>query len=187
MEKLYCYVDETGQHTEGALFVVSVVIARENRDEVEQLLEQIERETGKRSAKWMKTRFDIRQEYLHRVFAEPIFKGCLFYAKTEGTRHYKPLTLVAIASAVQACRHTSHYKASVFIDGLKKPEQRAVSTGLHRIGVITEKVRGVTDESSAFIRLADAVAGLVREAEEGQFSSRLLRRQGEASGFLRLV
>ncbi len=50
-DKLFCYVDETGQHTYGALFVVSVVIAGKERDELFKICETIETKTGKRT-KW---------------------------------------------------------------------------------------------------------------------------------------
>lgn len=187
MERLYCYVDETGQHTNGTIFVVSVVVAREDRDDLGRLLERIETETGKKATKWMKTRRDIREAYLLAIFNSPAFKGQLFYASSKGTKDYKPLTLIAIASAIRASRRSDTYKASVFIDGLKRAEHRSVSTGLHRIGVMTEKVRGVTDESSAFIRLADAVAGVAREAEEGQTWAKNLCERGKASGTLRAI
>ena len=31
MQKLYCYVDETGQNTEGDLFVVSIVLTEKEK------------------------------------------------------------------------------------------------------------------------------------------------------------
>ena len=49
-QKLYCYVDETGQDTEGRLFLVSVVITEQEREEFARELEQIESEPGIRLA-----------------------------------------------------------------------------------------------------------------------------------------
>ena len=40
-KKLYCYVDETGQDTEGDIFIVTVVVP-ENRDGVLEYLGRIE-------------------------------------------------------------------------------------------------------------------------------------------------
>lgn len=51
MLKLYCYVDESGQDTEGRLFIVGGVITTQERDELTALCEQIERNVGKRN-KW---------------------------------------------------------------------------------------------------------------------------------------
>jgi hypothetical protein len=41
-EKLYCYVDETGQDTRGDLYIVSVVVADDERDRSIELCEAIE-------------------------------------------------------------------------------------------------------------------------------------------------
>jgi hypothetical protein len=47
VHKLYCYVDESGQDTEGQFFIVSVVVTGRERDEVTRQLEQIEHQSGK--------------------------------------------------------------------------------------------------------------------------------------------
>ena len=45
MSKIYCYVDESGQHTQGDFFSVAVVIVNttELRDEGERMLLEVER------------------------------------------------------------------------------------------------------------------------------------------------
>ncbi len=43
-QKLYCYVDETGQDTEGHLFLVSVVVTEQERESFARELERIEAE-----------------------------------------------------------------------------------------------------------------------------------------------
>jgi hypothetical protein len=40
--KLYAYVDETGQDTQGTMFLVSVVVAGETRDAARRVLQDIE-------------------------------------------------------------------------------------------------------------------------------------------------
>lgn len=47
-QKLYCYVDETGQDTEGQLFLVSVVVTEQEQESFAHELERIEAESGKR-------------------------------------------------------------------------------------------------------------------------------------------
>ena len=54
--KLYCYVDETGQDTKGALFVVSVAVTKKDRDELRELLAKLEKASGKGKTKWVRTR-----------------------------------------------------------------------------------------------------------------------------------
>ena len=51
-QKLYAYVDESGQDTEGRFFVVSVVLFGTDRDTVLARLEALEARTGKGRVKW---------------------------------------------------------------------------------------------------------------------------------------
>lgn len=52
MEKLNIYVDESGQDTGGTYFVVVVVIlVKDTYTDLEELLERIEHETGRRKKK----------------------------------------------------------------------------------------------------------------------------------------
>ena len=55
-QKLYAYVDESGQDTAGRLFVVSVLLLAEERDALLPRLEGIETRSGKQNTKWQKTR-----------------------------------------------------------------------------------------------------------------------------------
>jgi len=46
MQKIYCYVDESGQDTEGAYFIVVVVILDQHSvNEIEKMIGKIERES----------------------------------------------------------------------------------------------------------------------------------------------
>lgn len=45
-QKLYCYVDEIGQDTEGQLFLVSVVVTEQEQEAFARELERIEAESG---------------------------------------------------------------------------------------------------------------------------------------------
>jgi hypothetical protein len=56
-QKLYCYVDETGQDTKGGLFLVALVVTDEQRGMVASEAERIEERTGKGALKWRKISF----------------------------------------------------------------------------------------------------------------------------------
>lgn len=64
IHKLYCFVDETGQDTLGALFVVAIVVTDERQQELEKYLEILERASGKHKRKWVKSRDQERQMYI---------------------------------------------------------------------------------------------------------------------------
>lgn len=152
-----------GQDTQGALFVVSVAVAKEDREELRQLLAEIEKTTGKGKTKWVNTRKQFKIAYLEKILILRTFRHKIFYSLSKETKTYREITLVTIASAITASKEEGEYEALVFIDGLQKSEVKKVATGLRKIGVRTEKVRGIRDESDEFIRLTDAVAGLIRE------------------------
>ena len=178
VQKLYCYVDETGQDTKGKYFIVSVIIAQADRDQLVELLEALEQATGKKATKWQKTAKEIKRRFIEQVLQNNLFQGKIFYSKYEDAATYQELTVLTVAAAIHSAKRQDKYKASIFIDGLQKSEVMVVGAKLRKIGVSTEKVRGVRDESHAIIRLADAIAGFIREYEEGREYARVLYELG---------
>lgn len=92
--------------------------------------------------------------------------GRLYYAHYQETRAYTDLT---IRSTAEALRHATQepYQATVIIDGLGRSERHRVAAGLRQRSIPVHKVRGIRDQADEFIRLADAVAGWVRDSLEG--------------------
>ncbi len=165
-EKIYCYVDETGQDARSDYFIVSVVATKKDRNKLIKLLLKIETETNKKATKWLKTKREYQAAYIEKVFSCNEFKNSIFYLLTKETKAFKDTTIVTVASAINETKSKEKYKASVFIDGLERSSVRDVATGLRRVGLKIEKVRGVRDESYPLIRLADAMAGLIRKKHE---------------------
>ena len=55
------------------------------------------------------------------------------------------------------------------MDGLTRYAQATFTNSLRARGIARKKVRGVRDEqSNAGVRLADALCGLIRDAEDGE-------------------
>jgi len=53
------------------------------------------------------------------------------------------------------------------VDGLRKKELAIFTKGLRDLKIKTKKIRGVKkDENNVFIRLVDAVCGLIRDSYE---------------------
>lgn len=63
MERLYCYVGETGQDTRDRFFVVAVLIVGRERDELEAFLASCERDTRKHERKWTGSKTTVRLAY----------------------------------------------------------------------------------------------------------------------------
>jgi len=61
------------------------------------------------------------------------------------------------------------FSATVLVDGLSnQTEVRHFTHILRSLRITIRKVRGMKDESNSLIRLADALAGFVRDFIEGQ-------------------
>lgn len=186
MQKLYCYVDTTGQDTKGDLFLVSVVVTGAERDNLGELLGKIEQQSGKRAKKWSKAEDAKRSAYVRQVPQEPAFKGKLHFAVYRDSTEYLGLTAQTVAGTIT--RHTRQpYRAIVIVDGLRKSERRAFAVALRELGVRTEKVRGATERADVFIRLADALCGFLRDGFTGREEFRRIIARATQEGFLTQV
>ena len=168
-QKLYAYVDESGQDTEGRFFVVSVVLVGTERDTVLQRLEALEARSGKGYVKWHRARYAFRQAYIDGLTGIPALTASIFAATFRQARNYFALTVESTARAITTKTQGHAYKVTVFVDGLTRHERVTFIASLRTHGITRKKVRGVRDEqSNAGIRLADALCGLIRDAEDGE-------------------
>jgi hypothetical protein len=142
--------------------------------------------SGKQARKWAKARPRHRESYIQRVIGQRELSGHLYYSYYRDTRTYIDLTILSTAKAIlDAARDP--YQATIFVDGLGRPERHRFSAGLRKLRVRVNKVRGVKDQSEEFIRLADAVAGFVRDALQGDPAMQALFEQAKRNGFLKEV
>lgn len=185
-QKLYAYVDESGQDTLGELFLVSVVVTGEAREGLRKKLRTIERVSGKQAKKWRKARLTERATYLRSVFQLSELRGCIYYARYHDTRAYVDLMILSTAKALYA-QGAEWPQATVIVDGLSRPERPRFAAGLRKLRIRVHKVRGARDQSDELIRLADAIAGGVRDSLEGDTIMRPLFEQAERRGVVREV
>jgi len=167
MQTFYCYADETGQDTKGRFFLVSVIIMGKDREEIRNKLQKIEQESGKGKKKWTKATLSQKRAYIERILSKGLFDGRIFYSTFSHTTDYPSLIIKTLAQAISKAAR-GDYKAVIFIDGLGKVERRTVGSGLRKQGIRIRKVRGLRHDSDEFIRVADAVAGFVRDYFEGK-------------------
>ena len=164
--KLYTYVDETGQDTQGQLFVVSVIVIKVEREPLRQALQEVERSSRKLDKKWKKSRPAQREAYMRDVLNLEALHGSLYYSVYRNARNYVDLTIQSTAQAILGNIEPPD-QSTVLVDGLARSERRRFAQGLRNQGVPVDKVRGVRDESDILIRLADALAGFVRNGIDG--------------------
>lgn len=161
-QKLYAYVDESGQDTRGEIFLVSVVVVGKQRDLLRDFLKKIEEETRKHKKKWSRTPVNRREDYMGRIIESKKFTGLVYLSHYKKAEIYIDLTILATAKAV--LDHVQQpYQLRVYVDGLTAADQLKFTAGLRKLHVKTRLVKGMRDESDEFIRLADAMAGFVRD------------------------
>jgi hypothetical protein len=167
-KKLYAYIDESGQDTKGFVFVVSILVLGGEVDGICKELEKVEVESRKKNTKWNKSHHEFRKVYIESLLRIESLKGTIFFEMFSDTKKYIELTSFATAKAILKKSGGDEYKVTVFVDGFKKKEVEVFSRGLRDLRIKTRKIRGVKkDENNAFIRLVDAICGLVRDKEDG--------------------
>ncbi len=165
-QKLYCYVDETGQDTQGRFFLVALVIVDQEREDLRGHLKRREKRSGKAAKKWTQATLEQKKGYLTEILQTHALQGKIFYREFAHTTDYLACTLETIAQGV-AKKAGQEDRVTVIIDSLGKREGKVVGARLRKQGVRVEKVRGVPHKSDEFIRLADAMAGFIRDFLEG--------------------
>lgn len=162
--KLYCYVDETGQDTAGRFFAVSALITEAERERLLKELEAIEQESGKGNTKWKKARPVARKKYIERIAELSDLYERVFFATYRDSKEYLVHTADTIAKSLRQKRGD---QAIIYVDALSEAEQPKLKRQLRPSVRIPTQVRGVRrEENNAFIRLVDAICGLVRDADE---------------------
>jgi hypothetical protein len=164
MQKLYCYVDESGQDTQGLLFLVccTIILTAEKEQRLEKELAVIERAIRKKY-KWIRTREHIKINYLERLLRLHSLKGSIFIKRFSNTIKYLDKTIEAITRSIREIKDRKSYEAKIFIDALSASQARVVAVGLRRRDIRVEKVRGLKDSQKALLRLSDAMSGLTRD------------------------
>jgi hypothetical protein len=186
MQKLYAYVDESGQETGGAIFLVSVVIIGKERDDLADWLIDVEKTTKKGVRKWMKADDTKRTAYMQAVLSTSLFRGKLLYGVHRNTREYVQATVETTAAAIVATAQ-DEYKATVVVDGLRGVERQRFAVALRQRGIRTEKVRGAEEQRDPLVRLADALCGFLRDADGGREAYQKLRDRAIAEGIITQV
>lgn len=187
MQTLYCYVDESGADTKGRIYVVAVPTFGDSRDEMRLACEEFEWASNKYKRKWGGTRPERRLEYLRLIFADKRFKGCLRYAIFYDTE-YEANTVQAIARAARF-NAPDKFDLKVYVDALSKTQRASYMRDLNKKwGIRGADMRGIAkDENEALVRLADAIAGFVRDILLGALDmqgAKALYEKAKQSGFL---
>lgn len=164
MQKVYCFVDESGQDTLGSFFVVATLVVKNEKEKIEKQIEDLEKETGKRKAKWNKAVHSERIDFVTKLISNKSIKGNLYYSLFEGIG-YDFFTILSIAKVINQIDLKVKQKIAIYVDGLTKNKALKYTVELRKLGVKNCRVKGVRkDENNVFIRIVDSIAGFTRYA-----------------------
>jgi hypothetical protein len=185
-QKLYAYVEESGQETQGRIFVVTVVISDQRDPQLITLCEAYEHASQKGRTKWHGTNPKARLEFMRLVIGDSRFRGVLCFAKLQHKVHpdFDQFTVSTLAAVIRSKLDGSHYVVEAWVDGLSETKRAEYANYLRDQGlrnVFLHRVR--KEESNTLIRLADALAGLLRDAiEETHPEAVRLAQRGRQNG-----
>jgi Protein of unknown function (DUF3800) len=153
-------IDESGVHAQTGKSVIALVCVESKCTvKVEALISKAELRSGIKTFHWSKRNWEMRRAFIQTV-APGEFKLKLAYVQN-------PIILGdAILSALPILLSDQRI-SMILIDGDKsKIYSKKLKKVLRDRGVSAKKIRFVNDESFPVVRLADAVAGLARAANE---------------------
>ncbi len=183
MQRLYCYVDETGQDVTSAFFIVVAVVNDRRQDLLRH--ERVEIETVARTGqrKWHKSRPERRLGYLQLVLQRQVAAGEVHFGRYRKPLPYFFVLLDTIERGITQ-KAQGAYQATVFVDGIDKKKAQELTNALRLRRVRLGLVRSRRDESEPLIRLADMWAGGIRDALPGERQAQGLMDRATLSGYL---
>lgn len=167
MQKLYCYVDETGQDASSQFFIVVAIVSSGDQHALRERLIQIEKKAKTGHRKWHKSKSERRIAYLRQVLNERICENGVHFGYFQKPLPYFLPILEALETAIKS-KAEKDYQAIISIDGIDKKKAAELTNALRLRGIKLRFVRGARDESEPLIRLADMWAGCLRGAFSGK-------------------
>ena len=117
MQKLYCYVDETGQDSRSEVFIVVAIISSNDQAYIRKQLTDIEGVAKTHKLKWHKTRHDRRMHYLTLILDKKIAAGDVYTARYQKPiPYFFPMIDVLEKAIKEAAKDL--YRANIYIDGI---------------------------------------------------------------------
>jgi hypothetical protein len=186
MQKLYCYIDETGQDAASELFIVVAVVSDKEQNLLREQLLEIESlsKIGKR--KWHKSRSDRRKEYLRLVLEKRAGKGEIYFNSYKKPLPYFLPMLETLEKAILD-KAEKEYRTIVYVDGIDKKKAIELTNALRLRKIKLRLVKSRRDESEPLIRLADRWAGCIRAALSGRTEEQEILKQAKHQKYLQEI
>ena len=164
-QKLYCYVDETGQDAGSEFFIVAAVVAWDDMETLRSSLVAMEKQLNVGSKKWHKLRQASRVGFLNAFLGEKYQNLKIYFGRFKKPILYYFPTLEVVQKALAS--FPQPVEAVVSIDGLDSISAKKMTNALRTNRLRLKLVKCWRDESEVLIRLADRWAGCLRQAFSG--------------------
>jgi Protein of unknown function (DUF3800) len=161
MQKIYCYVDETGQDIKSEFFIVVAVVNDQDQNLLRSRLYKIESLTKIGKRKWHKSSYDKRKQYLNLLIKEGVCEGDIYFGYYKKPIPYFLPMLEVIEKAV-INKAKEDYRTIVYVDGIDRKKANELTNALRVRKVKLELVKSKRGESEPLIRLTDRWAGCIR-------------------------
>lgn len=185
-QKIYCYVDESGQDDRSKFFVVVAVLSSAEQDELRKMLGEIEDAARTGHHKWHKTHPARRLRYLNLVLERGVGRGEVFFRSFSKPLPFFFPVIEVVEIAIKAVANVP-YTAQVVVDGIDRKKAGELTNALRLRGVSLAMVKSRRDESEPIIRLADMWAGCIRGALLGRAEERALLKRALEKNYIRGV
>jgi len=182
-QKIYCYVDETGQDDISAYFIVVAVVGDNEQEAVRSNLLAAERAARTGARKWHKSKRGRRLAYLDEVLSRKIAFDDVYAGRFKKPLPYFLPILDTLEKAIKL-KAAREYRTTVTIDGIDKKKAAEFTNALRLRKIRLDFVRGKRDESEPLLRLADMWAGCIRAALLGEKESKKRMREALDGGYL---
>ncbi len=157
---MYIFIDESGVHQQDKKSVIALVyVAVENSATLGDAVLRIEKEIGINSFHWPHSAWPVRNKFVEKIVSQN------FSAKVALIKN--PFNLDQAYE--YALKHLVIEKdlQAVVIDGKKnRSYERKLKKVLRDKGISIKKLRTGNDESYPALRVADAIAGIIRYRDE---------------------
>ena len=167
MQKLYCYVDESGQDAGSEFFVVAAIVSEQEQEKLRDSILQVEKITKSGGKKWHKLRSENRVKHLNIILDQKIGKSDVCFGCFKKPIPYSFPIIEVVEKSIKR-KVKRKYSAIVYIDGIDRKKAAELTNALRMRGVSLRFIKSRRDESEPLIRLADMWAGCIRGALLGK-------------------
>lgn len=180
LQKIYAYVDESGQDDASEFFVVVAVVSDKEQDIIRKQVEKAEHTVRIGKMKWHKTSHKRRVQYISLLLEQEVAAGEIYFRSFKKPLPYFFPMLDVLEKSLKKVATTSH-KAFVHVDGIDIQKAKQLTNALRSRNISLGLVRSRRDESEPLIRLADMWAGCIRGAFKGseEYNDLLTRAKKE--------